>query len=88
MGGPVYHFDAENPSTTKFPAYWDDKAFFAEFSQDYLAVFDVQWPNGPVDHITHFLPNAGPRDQRPADHRQPDRHRVRPRRLALRPRLR
>ena len=58
MGGPVYHFDADNPSTTKFPEYWDDKAFFAEFSQDYLAVFDVQWPNGPVDHITNFLPNA------------------------------
>lgn len=58
MGGPVYHFDADNPSTTKFPAYWDDKAFFGEFSQDYLAVFDVQWPNGPVDHITHFLPNT------------------------------
>jgi glucose/arabinose dehydrogenase len=58
MGGPVYHFDADNPSTTKFPAYWDSKAFFAEFSQDYLAVFDVQWPNGPVDHIQHFLPNA------------------------------
>ncbi|WP_404393728.1 PQQ-dependent sugar dehydrogenase [Humibacillus xanthopallidus] len=58
MGGPVYHFDAANPSTTKFPAYWDSKAFFAEFSQDYLAVFDVQWPDGPVDHITHFLPNA------------------------------
>jgi PKD repeat protein len=58
MGGPVYHYDADNPSTTKFPAYWDAKAFFAEFSQDYLAVFDVQWPNGPVDHITHFLPNT------------------------------
>jgi glucose/arabinose dehydrogenase len=58
MGGPVYHFDATNPSTTKFPAYWDSKAFFAEFSQDYLAVFDVQWPDGPVDHITHFLPNS------------------------------
>jgi glucose/arabinose dehydrogenase len=58
MGGPVYHYDATNPSATKFPAYWDKKAFFAEFSQDYLAVFDVQWPNGPVDHITNFLPNA------------------------------
>ncbi|WP_392543369.1 PQQ-dependent sugar dehydrogenase [Oryzobacter telluris] len=58
MGGPVYHYDAANPSTTKFPEFWDKKAFFAEFSQDYLAVFDVQWPNGPVDHITHFLPNA------------------------------
>ncbi|WP_082591859.1 PQQ-dependent sugar dehydrogenase [Terrabacter sp. Soil810] len=57
MGGPVYHYDATNASTTKFPAYWDKKAFFAEFSQDYLAVFDVQWPNGPVNHIQHFLPN-------------------------------
>ena len=57
MGGPVYHYDAANPSTTKFPAYWDQKAFFAEFSQDYLAAFTVQWPNGPVDHIEHFLPN-------------------------------
>ncbi|MGO4362625.1 PQQ-dependent sugar dehydrogenase [Terrabacter sp. RAF57] len=57
MGGPVYHFDATNTSTTKFPAYWDKKAFFAEFSQDYLAVFDVKWPNGPVNHIQHFLPN-------------------------------
>ena len=42
MGGPIYHYDAENPSTTKFPAYWDGKAFLAEFSQDYLAVFDVR----------------------------------------------
>ena len=58
MGGPVYHYDAANPSTTKFPEYWDEKAFFAEFSQDYLAVFDVQWPDGAVDHITHFLPNS------------------------------
>ena len=56
MGGPVYHYDADNPSTTKFPAYWDSKAFFAEFSQDYLAAFDVQWPNGPVDHITTSCP--------------------------------
>jgi glucose/arabinose dehydrogenase len=58
MGGPVYHYDADNPSTTKFPEYWDKKAFFAEFSQDYLAAFTVDWPNGPVSHIEHFLPNA------------------------------
>ena len=58
MGGPVYHYDAANPSTTKFPQYWDGKAFFAEFSQDYLAAFTVNWPDGPVSHIEHFLPNA------------------------------
>lgn len=58
MGGPVYHYDAANPSTTKFPEYWDGKAFFAEFSQDYLAAFTVNWPDGPVSHIEQFLPNA------------------------------
>ena len=78
MGGPVYHYDAANPSTTKFPAYWDNKAFFGEFSQDYLAVFDVEWPDGPVDHIDALPAQRRARDQRAADHRQPDRHRVRP----------
>jgi glucose/arabinose dehydrogenase len=57
MGGPVYHYDAANPSPTKFPEYWDNKAFFAEFSQDYLAAFTVAWPDGPVSHIEQFLPN-------------------------------
>ncbi|MFJ2034354.1 PQQ-dependent sugar dehydrogenase [Streptosporangium sp. NPDC087985] len=58
MGGPVYHYDAKNPSPTKFPAYWDKKYFFGEFSQDFLAVFTAPDPNGPVTDILHFLPNA------------------------------
>lgn len=57
-GGPVYHFDAENPSTTKFPEYWDSKAFFGEFSQDYLAAFTVDWAASEVTHIEDFLPNT------------------------------
>ncbi|GAA0849145.1 PQQ-dependent sugar dehydrogenase [Streptosporangium amethystogenes subsp. fukuiense] len=58
MGGPVYHYDAANPSTTKFPEYWDKKFFFAEFSQDYLAAFTVTAPDGPVTKLEHFLPNG------------------------------
>jgi glucose/arabinose dehydrogenase len=58
MGGPIYHFDADNPSTTKFPAYWDSKAFMAEFSQDYVVAFTVDYPDGPVTNIEDFLPNA------------------------------
>ncbi|GAA1268671.1 lectin [Sphaerisporangium rubeum] len=58
MGGPVYHYDADNPSTTKFPEYWDGKFFFAEFSQDYLAAFTVTGDDGPVTNIEHFLPNS------------------------------
>ncbi|ROP44706.1 PQQ-dependent sugar dehydrogenase [Pseudokineococcus lusitanus] len=57
MGGPVYHYDAENPSQTKFPEHWDQKSFFAEFSQDYVAAFTVDWPAGPVTQIENFLPN-------------------------------
>jgi glucose/arabinose dehydrogenase len=58
MGGPVYHYDPANPSTTKFPQYWDKKFFFSEFSQDYLAAFTVTQPDGPVTAIEQFLPNS------------------------------
>ncbi|MCW2879482.1 MAG: yliI 2 [Sphaerisporangium sp.] len=58
MGGPVYHYDASNPSTTKFPEYWDKKFFFAEFSQDYLAAFTVTGSDGPVTKLEQFLPNT------------------------------
>ncbi|MDQ0382069.1 PQQ-dependent sugar dehydrogenase [Amycolatopsis thermophila] len=57
MGGPVYHYDANNPSPTKFPAYWDGKAFFGEFSQDYVAAFTLAGPDGPVTKLENFLPN-------------------------------
>ncbi|WP_324649853.1 PQQ-dependent sugar dehydrogenase [Georgenia sp. H159] len=57
MGGPIYRYDAESTSPTKLPEYWDGKAFFAEFSQDYLAAFTIPDVNGPVTHIEHFLPN-------------------------------
>ncbi|GAA3833560.1 PQQ-dependent sugar dehydrogenase [Amycolatopsis tucumanensis] len=58
MGGPVYHYDANNPSPTKFPEYWDGKAFFGEFSQDYVAAFTLSGPDGPVTKLENFLPNA------------------------------
>ncbi|MGO1235410.1 PQQ-dependent sugar dehydrogenase [Microbacterium gubbeenense] len=58
MGGPVYHFDAENPSTTKLPEYWDGKAFMGEFSQDYVAALTVDWDTFEVTDIEDFLPNA------------------------------
>ncbi|MDY7101005.1 MAG: PQQ-dependent sugar dehydrogenase [Actinomycetota bacterium] len=56
MGGPVYHHDDSYPDTA-LPAYWDDKVFFYEFSQDYIAALTVEWPDGPVADIEHFLPN-------------------------------
>ncbi len=58
MGGPTYRYDEENPATTKFPAYWDGKAFMAEFSRDRVFVYSQDDPDGEVTRIENFLPNA------------------------------
>ncbi|MFB7287359.1 PQQ-dependent sugar dehydrogenase [Actinacidiphila glaucinigra] len=58
MGGPVYHYDASNPAPGKFPAYWDGKAFFGEFSQDYVAALTLAGPEGPVTKLENVLPNS------------------------------
>ncbi|WP_286308143.1 PQQ-dependent sugar dehydrogenase [Agromyces mangrovi Wang et al. 2018] len=58
MGGPTYRYDESNPLDSKWPEYWDGKAFFYEFSQDYIAAFTNEDPNGPVTHIEQVLPNA------------------------------
>ncbi|WUQ37124.1 ThuA domain-containing protein [Streptomyces sp. NBC_00234] len=36
MSGPVYHYDPKNPSTTKFPAYFEGASFFYEWSRNYV----------------------------------------------------
>ncbi|RKQ92253.1 glucose/arabinose dehydrogenase [Solirubrobacter pauli] len=39
MGGPTYQFDAANPSTTKFPAYFDGKNFAYEYGRAWIKTF-------------------------------------------------
>ncbi|MFI5759153.1 PQQ-dependent sugar dehydrogenase [Streptomyces sp. NPDC051569] len=58
MGGPVYHYDADNPAPGKFPEYWDGKAFLGEFSQDYVAALTLAGPDGPVTKLENVLPNS------------------------------
>ncbi|MFF1914781.1 ThuA domain-containing protein [Streptomyces sp. NPDC058239] len=36
MSGPVYHYDKKNPSTTKFPAYFEGAGFFYEWSRNFV----------------------------------------------------
>lgn len=57
MGGPVYHRPAD-AGPDAFPEYWDGKAFFGEFSQDYVAAFTVDWDTFEVTHIEDVTPNA------------------------------
>src|SRR5690625_3219861 len=60
MGGPIYRYDADNQSATEFPEFWDGKPFMGEFSQDYVAVFELDElsSDGKVTKIHNFLPNA------------------------------
>src|SRR5690606_16977534 len=59
MGGPIYRYDEELDSPTKFPEYWDGKPFMAEFSQDYVAsiTLDELSSDGVVTGVENFLPN-------------------------------
>lgn len=57
MGGPTFHYNADGPET-QWPEYWDGKTFFYEFSQDYIAAFSQDDPDGEVTHIENVLPNA------------------------------
>lgn len=41
MGGPVYEYDATNPSETKWPEYWDGKAIFAEWNSGRMFSFQL-----------------------------------------------
>ncbi|GAA4722858.1 lectin [Isoptericola chiayiensis] len=57
MGGPTFAHDPEGPDT-QWPEYWDGKAFFYEFSQDYIAGLTIPDRDGEVTHVEHVLPNA------------------------------
>ncbi|MFD7896521.1 ThuA domain-containing protein [Streptomyces sp. NPDC059743] len=54
MSGPVYHYDPANPSTTKFPAYFEGASFFYEWSRNYVKEirFDT---DGKLLKINDFL---------------------------------
>ncbi|MFD3521633.1 ThuA domain-containing protein [Streptomyces sp. NPDC058653] len=42
MGGPVYDYDPDNPSPTKFPEYFDAKWFNYELGQNWFKTFSIQ----------------------------------------------
>ncbi|MFH8487053.1 ThuA domain-containing protein [Streptomyces longisporoflavus] len=57
MSGPVYHYDAENPSTTKFPAYFEGASFFYEWARD--SVKEIRFDkDGKLLKINDFLKSA------------------------------
>ncbi|GAA3463516.1 ThuA domain-containing protein [Saccharothrix longispora] len=55
---PVYQYDADNPSPTKFPAYFDQTPFFGEWSRNRMWEFRLG-RDGKLLKINDFLPNLG-----------------------------
>ncbi|EPH45694.1 ThuA domain-containing protein [Streptomyces aurantiacus] len=54
MSGPVYRYDAKNPSTTKFPQYFDGANFFYEWARD--SVKEMRFDkSGKLLKINDFL---------------------------------
>ena len=53
MGGPVYRYDAANPSTTKFPPSLDGHFFAGEFGRGWIKPIDVN-ADGSAGQITDF----------------------------------
>ena len=57
IAGPIYHFNANNPDDSKFPAWFDDKVFFADWSRDWIATLELDAQGRPAE-IVEFMPNA------------------------------
>ena len=57
IAGPTYHFDPENPAESKFPTWFDDKVFFADWSRDWIATLELDEAGNPAA-INEFMPNA------------------------------
>jgi glucose/arabinose dehydrogenase len=53
MGGPVYRYDAANPSTTTFPSVWNGQFFATEFGRGWIKPIAVN-ANGTPGEISAF----------------------------------
>ncbi|MEV0564832.1 ThuA domain-containing protein [Dactylosporangium sp. NPDC050588] len=57
MGGPVYRYNASNPSTTKFPQYYDGVHFFYEWARNFVKEVHFDG-NTAVTRTNTFLPGG------------------------------
>ena len=56
MGGPFYHYDPDLESDTKFPASYDGKAFFYEWSRNAMYSLAVNEDTTALEKVNPFLP--------------------------------
>jgi len=56
-GGPLYDYDEDNASETKFPEYYQDSVVFGEFTRDKLFMMRTDG-KGNLVGVEHFLPGV------------------------------
>ncbi|MPZ82544.1 MAG: carbohydrate-binding protein [Actinophytocola sp.] len=54
-GGPIYDYDADSDSATKFPEYYDNAVVFGEFTRDKIFMMRTDGKGGLVG-VEQFLP--------------------------------
>ena len=54
MGGPVYRYDPDNPSTTKLPEYYDGHWFLYEWGRGWIKETKLDSLGGPLE-VSDFL---------------------------------
>jgi cytochrome c len=57
IAGPIYHFQGSNPAENKFPAFYDDKVFFADWSRDWIATLTLD-AQGRAAKVDRFMGNT------------------------------
>ncbi|MFD9740037.1 ThuA domain-containing protein [Umezawaea sp. NPDC059074] len=59
MAGPTYRYDAASTSDRKWPAYWDGKAVFGEWTQDDLYSMQLSSDGGELVDINRIFASFG-----------------------------
>jgi cytochrome c len=57
IAGPIYHFQGHSSAENKFPAFYDDKVFFADWSRDWVATLTLD-ANGNAATVDRFMGNT------------------------------
>ena len=57
MAGPVYHYNSENNSKSKFPSYFDDALFIYDWMRGWIKIVRMG-KNGELSYIENFMPST------------------------------
>jgi cytochrome c len=71
MSGPIYRYDPDNPSETKFPAHYDGHWFPYEWGRGWIKETALDSADGGALEVSHFLDATPNADDSPFDMTRP-----------------